>query len=97
MPENTPKSRAVHLWISGRVQGVAFRAATQREAQKLGISGWVRNLYDGRVEAVAYGENLNDFLVFCHRGPAWARVDDIDIQPIDAGDVPEGFVIRRDG
>ena len=97
MPESSNKPRSAHLWIRGRVQGVAFRAFTRREAQRLGISGWVRNLSDGRVEAVACGEKLNDFIASCHQGPAFARVDAVDVEPMDTVDTPKGFVIRHDG
>ncbi|MEO0094915.1 MAG: acylphosphatase [candidate division WOR-3 bacterium] len=71
----------VHLYISGRVQGVFFRAHTQELAQKLGITGWVRNLDDGRVEVVAEGEetDLQKLIEWCWQGPIGARVDDVEI------------------
>jgi acylphosphatase len=67
----------VHLLISGLVQGVGFRWASQREATRLGLVGWVRNRADGRVEAVAEGpeEAVEAFLAWCERGPAGAAVD----------------------
>jgi len=67
----------VHLLVSGRVQGVAFRACTVDEAARLGVSGWVRNLPDGRVEVEAEGDRraLLGLVRFCERGPPAARVD----------------------
>jgi acylphosphatase len=63
--------------VSGRVQGVAFRAHAVREATRLGVTGWVRNLSDGRVEAVAEGarDAVDAFAAWCRRGPPGARVD----------------------
>ena len=71
----------VHLKISGRVQGVFFRANTQKEAARLKLKGWVRNLPDGGVEAVAEGppESLDAFVAWCRRGPELARVDDVEV------------------
>lgn len=65
-----------HLFISGRVQGVFFRDSTRREALKRGITGWVRNLPDGRVEAVFEGdkEMVEDMIQWCHKGPEIAKV-----------------------
>jgi acylphosphatase len=72
----------VHLLVSGRVQGVAFRAYTVDEARGLGLDGWVRNLPDGRVEVEAEGERraLEKLVAFCRRGPPAARVDDVDVR-----------------
>jgi acylphosphatase len=69
----------VHLLVSGRVQGVAFRAYTVDEARRLGVAGWVRNLPDGRVEVEAEGERpaLLELVRFCERGPPAARVEDV--------------------
>jgi len=68
-----------HVFVSGLVQGVGFRHGVYRQALKLGLRGWVRNLADGRVEAVAQGDRpvLDQLLVWCHRGPAVARVDGV--------------------
>lgn len=67
----------VHVFVSGLVQGVGFRHATYRQALRLGLRGWVRNLPDGRVEALMQGERplLDQMLEWCARGPAVARVD----------------------
>jgi acylphosphatase len=76
----TPATRA-HVFISGRVQGVNFRWYTQREAQRLGLTGWVRNLWDGRVEAIFEGdeEPVQRAVNWCHTGPSSARVDNIEV------------------
>jgi acylphosphatase len=69
----------VYLRVSGRVQGVGFRWAAQAEADRLGVTGWVRNSEDGSVEAVAEGEEaaIDRFVDWCRRGPRGARVDDL--------------------
>ena len=79
-----------HLWVSGRVQGVWFRGSCADRARALGVSGWARNLPDGRVEVVAEGEPVAvDMLVkWCHRGPASARVTGVE----DRSEVPEGLI-----
>ena len=64
--------------VSGRVQGVGFRQGAVVEAQRLGLTGWVRNLPDGRVEALAEGsrEAVESLLAWCKKGPRMARVDE---------------------
>ncbi len=75
--------KTLHLAIHGRVQGVFFRDSMRREAQRLGVSGWVRNCNDGSVEAVVQGEPaaVDGIVQWAHRGPARAHVDEVDIQP----------------
>ncbi|MDH5460129.1 MAG: acylphosphatase [Candidatus Bathyarchaeota archaeon] len=70
-----------HVFVSGRVQGVFFRSETRYEAKKCGVKGWVRNLPDGRLEAVFEGEeeNVKKLIEFCRRGPRGARVTGIDV------------------
>lgn len=79
-----------HVIVSGRVQGVFFRDSTQREARRLGVDGWVRNVDDGTVEAVFEGRPslVEELLDFCRRGPDRARVDRLDV---DATQPPEGL------
>lgn len=69
----------------GRVQGVFFRAATQREAQRLGVGGWVRNLANGDVEVFVCGatESVGSLIEWLHRGPPQARVRAVNLQEID--------------
>lgn len=83
------------LLVSGRVQQVGYRDWMVRKAQALGVTGWVRNLADGRVEMVASGEEdaLARFVEASRQGPQLARVDDIDVRPIDERPV-KGFTKR---
>lgn len=80
----TEMARA-HLLISGRVQGVFYRAHTRDEARKRGLTGWVRNLPDGRVAAVVEGgrEKIESLIAWCRQGPPYAYVDEVlvDWQP----------------
>jgi len=73
--------KRAHIWVSGKVQGVWFRASTVDVATKLKLKGWVRNLPDGRVEIVAEGkkEALDRLIEWCHEGPPLAIVDDVEI------------------
>ena len=70
-----------HITLSGRVQGVWFRKTTRQEATNLGLRGWVRNLPDGRVEAVAEGRRdaIEALISFCRHGPPLARVDEVAV------------------
>jgi acylphosphatase len=70
-----------HVFVSGRVQGIFFRDETQDEAMRHGLTGWVRNLPDGRVEAVFEGEkaSVDKLIEFCRRGPPGARVSNVDV------------------
>lgn len=76
----TRPSRA-HVFISGRVQGVSFRWHTVNIAQRLGVTGWVRNGHDGRVEAVFEGpeEAVRQAVAWCHHGERPARVEKVDV------------------
>lgn len=75
------KNLRAHVFISGRVQGVSFRWFTQRKAQELKLTGWVRNLWDGRVEAVFEGEAgvVRQVVAWCHTGEPPARVSEVDV------------------
>lgn len=72
-----------HVLVSGRVQGVFFRAATRDKATQLGLTGWVRNLADGRVEARVEGEPaaLEQMLHWLRQGPSAAVVEDVQVEP----------------
>ena len=87
----------VHVWVTGLVQGVFYRATAERVASGLGLAGWVRNLPDGRVEAVAEGprDALDRFVAWCHEGPDAARVDDVALEWHDATGEFDGFATRR--
>jgi acylphosphatase len=75
-----PKIRA-HVFVSGRVQGVFFRHQTRREAEVRGVTGWVRNLPDGRVEAVFEGEEhaVKALVDFCRKGPRGALITNVEV------------------
>ena len=76
-----PEQR-VHLFVSGRVQGVGFRYSAVGAARRIGgLAGWVRNLDDGRVEAVVEGprEKLEELIAWCRVGPPSARVEDVEV------------------
>ena len=74
------KARA-HIFVSGRVQGVYFRDHTQRWASSLNLTGWVRNIRDGRVEALAEGdkEKVEELISRLKEGPPSAQVDKVDV------------------
>jgi len=85
-----------HLLIDGRVQGVCYRAFAREVAHNLALKGWVKNLRDGRVEAVLEGEKkvIQQAIQECHAGPPGARVSKIDIQwELYTGE-ESGFSIR---
>jgi acylphosphatase len=70
---------AKHIVISGRVQGVGFRYSMAEEAERLGITGWVRNRRDGTVEAVVDGDEVETLLAWARRGPPSARVTGVAV------------------
>lgn len=83
---------AARFLVSGRVQGVFYRASTREQAMALGLSGYAKNLPDGRVEVVADGTDaaLESFERWLWRGPSGARVDDVRREPCEAPD-HDGF------
>ena len=82
-------SRA-RLKISGRVQGVFYRQTTREKARALGLSGWVRNMVDGTVEAEAIGprERIEALVAWCKQGPPSATVSDVRVEWAEDSDVP---------
>ena len=86
-----------HLQIRGRVQGVGFRYALRREAQRLGLSGWVRNRTDGSVEAAISGpaEAVEELVQWARHGPPSARVTDLKVSADDGS--YDGFELRPTG
>ena len=85
-----------HLIISGRVQGVWFRESMRQEAQKQGTTGWVRNLPDGRVEAVVCGEDgpVERLLAWARKGPPLARVASVEVAEFNEESAFSGFEKR---
>ena len=75
------KTVRAHVFIEGRVQGVFYRVWIREQAQELGLSGWVRNLEDGRVEAVFEGprDKLEKMVKKCYKGPQLAGIEHIDV------------------
>lgn len=72
--------KRVHVFISGRVQGVFFRAFVKRKAEELELNGWVKNTKDERVEAVFEGEekNIKKMIELCYEGPSGAKVENVE-------------------
>ena len=85
-----------HVWVSGHVQMVYYRGTTQRVAADRGLAGWVRNLPDGRVEAVFEGPraDVQALVDWCREGPPSARVDHVEVQWEPPQDEPPGFRVR---
>jgi acylphosphatase len=86
----------LHIYVSGLVQGVFYRANAKRVAESLSLTGWVRNLRDGRVEIVVEGEeeNLAKFIEWCKRGPVGAVVESVDVTREEYKGEFKGFEIR---
>jgi acylphosphatase len=84
----------VRFLVSGKVQGVFFRASTREEALRLGLNGYARNLADGRVEVVADGapESVQEFERWLWQGPPAARVEEVT-RSAYSGTVPKGFAV----
>jgi acylphosphatase len=86
----------VHLLIKGKVQGVSYRFSAREIAQRLSLTGWVKNTAEGHVEAMATGneEALQQFISWCKKGPSGAKVTEVLINPV--GETPfKGFLIAR--
>jgi acylphosphatase len=93
--ERQDRTRA-HVFVSGRVQGVYYRANTRDTARENGVDGWVRNLSDGRVEAVFEGPGsaVEEMVEWCHTGSPAAGVEDVNVEYGDP-EGESGFRIRR--
>lgn len=88
--------QGLRVIVSGRVQGVCFRMATQMTANRLGVRGFVRNLPDGSVEAVVVGdeEPVNVLLGWMHSGPTFAKVSSVDVEEVTITEEFSRFTIR---
>lgn len=89
--------KQLQLFVRGRVQGVYFRASAQREARRLGLSGWVRNRSDGAVEILAEGEEIaiRELYGWAQKGPSAARVDRVDTRWRGfSGDFPDFRILE---
>jgi acylphosphatase len=84
-----------HIRVSGQVQGVFFRDSTRRKAEELGLSGWVKNLPDGKVEAVFEGpsDSVRKMVRWCEEGPQQASVENVDTDFEDPGEDLQGFEV----
>lgn len=84
-----------HVFVLGTVQGVYYRATTRETAREVGVDGWVRNLDDGRVEAVFEGDrsSVEEMVDFCHEGSPAATVLDVEVDYEEPRDL-DGFEIR---
>lgn len=92
------KEKRVHLFISGRVQGVFFRDNARKKAEALKLKGWVKNLEDGRVEIEieGYEENVEAMIKWAEKGPLLARVDNLEIKREEyKGEFNSFEIIRR--
>jgi acylphosphatase len=90
-------SKRVHVFVSGQVQGVFFRAECASRAREIGLGGFVRNLRDGRVEAVFEGDpaDVDALVEWCHSGPRWAQVEQVEVAEEEPRGDPEFRVVTR--
>ncbi len=95
MSSQSEDNLTVNMKITGKVQGVGFRYFVLREAQKLGINGWVSNKSNGDVEALAQGEkaDLEQFIAKVKEGPSFSRVEDVSLNWLNEGEQYFGFEI----
>ncbi len=95
-PDSLPSPIAAHVFVSGRVQGVGYRASTWDMAQLLKLNGWVRNLRDGRVEAMFEGDRaqVKEIIRWCHQGPPAAVVSEVVVEYSPSAGL-KGFEVER--
>jgi len=85
-----------HIIISGKVQGVFYRASTRDKALRIGVTGWVKNIPGGNVEAVFQGEKnkVMQMIEWCKKGPAYSKVDDVSVTWEEVKEEFETFEVR---
>lgn len=85
--------KSIKAWVSGRVQRVGFRWATREQAKRLGITGYAKNLSDGRVEVLACGDDadLDSLVEWLKHGPEYAHVTGVDIETVVVAQTPDSF------
>jgi acylphosphatase len=95
--DDIEKKTRAHVFIRGKVQGVYFRQNTKQVATKHKVNGWVRNLLDGRVEAIFEGDNIdvNKVIEWCHVGPPNSIVDDVEVRLEKYNDEFASFTIKN--
>lgn len=88
-------TESVHIIVSGRVQGVYFRAFTKKQANKLNLTGYAKNLSNGDVEIIACGEKsqVEKLVQWCHKGPIMAKVNSVRTQPLTPAQPYRGFEV----
>lgn len=88
--------KTIKLTISGKVQGVFYRASAKKEAEKFGLKGWVRNTDTGSVEIMVTGDDadLQKFVGWCKKGPARSEVSNVDVQGAPLAQFPDFSVLR---
>jgi len=89
--------KTVHVYIRGRVQGVFFRANTKEQAEKQGVQGWVRNMTDGRVEALFEGDAraVDAMVDWCHKGSPLSNVKEVKAQVLTTPVGCPDFKVKR--
>jgi acylphosphatase len=91
-------SRSVKIIVSGKVQGVCFRANAKKQAEKLSVQGWVKNLPSGEVEinATAMDSAIAQLIAWCYKGPAFAKVERVTVTEWVNNEPIAGFEIVKD-
>lgn len=89
-------SRAVNILVSGKVQGVCFRAATKKQADKRGIVGYAKNLSDGRVEIKAYGDDaaISELIDWSYKGSLFSKVKQVEVSELEPAENFKNFDIK---
>ncbi len=88
--------KRIHARVTGRVQGVFYRASTRDKARSLGLTGWVMNMPDGSVELEAQGpdERVEELVSWLYEGPPYAKVQDVEISELSLSDQEDSFEVR---